>query len=282
MKFDRLKLRAAGAAIIIIAIANALSAFKAKTIYSDIWQQLGISKTEGTKNISESFMNGYLNFYGVRNIRAILTGDRVALATDLMTYPKSHINSTEFKKQYEEMRELAKPEDADTHIKSKDEIRKEKIEETENSIRETEEYIKQAPDMAKSMKEMIDMLRKNVEEYKKPNSSLIEMAYRSEAHRQQEAMKNNSDRLKEWKEQYPVDAKYFVRTRLSKFLEIAKTVDFNAQLKSVSKKMVFVNPAYEAKSYEWKQIFRAGQEVIKTAIRFSEDWIKELNGSIGR
>jgi hypothetical protein len=37
-----------------------------------------------------------------------------------------------------------------------------------------------------------------------------------------------------------------------------------------------VNTAYEAKSYEWKQIFRAGKEVIAPAISFSEEWMREL------
>ena len=59
-------------------------------------------------------------------------------------------------------------------------------------------------------------------------------------------------------------------------MKLAKTVDFNAELKTVYGKRKFVNPTYEAKSYDWKQIYRAGKEVIDPAVQAAEQWIKEL------
>ena len=66
-------------------------------------------------------------------------------------------------------------------------------------------------------------------------------------------------------------------SRLQKFVDLAKTVDFNAELKTIDGKKKFVNTAYEYKSYEWKQIYRAGKDVIEPAVTFAEQWIKELN-----
>ena len=45
----------------------------------------------------------------------------------------------------------------------------------------------------------------------------------------------------------------------------------------VNGKKKFVNPTYEGKSYNWKQIYRAGREVIEPAISFAEQWIREIN-----
>ena len=67
------------------------------------------------------------------------------------------------------------------------------------------------------------------------------------------------------------------KKRLQHFVDLAKTVDFKAELKEVHGKKKFVNPTYEGKSYEWKQVFRAGKEVIVPAVSFSEQWIKELS-----
>ena len=59
--------------------------------------------------------------------------------------------------------------------------------------------------------------------------------------------------------------------------DLAGTVDFSAELKMVNGKKKFVNPLYEAKAYDWKQIFRAGKEVIDPAVAFARQWINEIN-----
>jgi hypothetical protein len=64
---------------------------------------------------------------------------------------------------------------------------------------------------------------------------------------------------------------------LQKFIDLASTVDFSAELKLVNGKKKFVNPLYEAKAYDWKQVFRAGKDVIEPAMTFAQQWIKELN-----
>src|SRR5688572_29116128 len=74
--------------------------YKAGKMYADLWQQLGLTKVEGTTQIRESFMFGYLQYYGARNIKKIATGDRVAVAKDLLAYTKQYVQSEAFKKEY--------------------------------------------------------------------------------------------------------------------------------------------------------------------------------------
>ncbi len=59
-------------------------------------------------------------------------------------------------------------------------------------------------------------------------------------------------------------------------LETTKDVDFNAKLTEQYGKKRFVNPAYEAKSAEWKMAFRAGKEVTEVTRSFAQQWLNEL------
>ena len=59
----------------------------------DFWQLLGITRSQGTDNIKQSFLNNYLYYYGARNARNLAAGDRVAVARDLLNYSKQYLGS---------------------------------------------------------------------------------------------------------------------------------------------------------------------------------------------
>lgn len=71
---------------------------------------------------------------------------------------------------------------------------------------------------------------------------------------------------------YPADANEMVKQRLQEFLDISKTVDFDAELQG----SMFKNPAYERKSPQWKMCYRAGKEVVEAAREEADKWLKEL------
>ncbi len=278
LKLLLLQLRITGALLAATLFTALIMSFTAKKILTDVWQQLGISKEKGLRNIEESFMNGYFHYYGAEKAKTILSGNRAAIAKDLMTYTRQQISSETFKKQYELERKNAKPAAYATQLKTKEEIRKEKIEETEKSIRETEANFKtMKPDMVKALQPMMEMLKNNLKDYKDPNSSMIELFYQSEVLGKESNERSYEESLKNWEKEYPADYREFVKRRLQKFVDLAKTVDFSAELKVVNGKKKFVNPTYEAKPYDWKQIYRAGKEVIEPAIAFAQQWIQELN-----
>jgi hypothetical protein len=82
--------------------------------------------------------------------------------------------------------------------------------------------------------------------------------------------------MAEWEKNYPADHRVLIRERLESFVRLARTVNFEAELKTVGNKKKFVDPKYERMPYDWKQIYRAGKEVIEPATAFAEQWIKEL------
>jgi len=256
--------------------AFTLVSFRIKEMEDDLWQKLGISKLKGEENIKQSFLNGYFHYYGARNAKNILRNDRAAVAMDLMKHAKQQLSSEAFKKEYEKIRASAKPVPSPYKAKTKEEIRKEKIAELEKSIKDAEDLVKKMPELEKNMRPTIDMFRQNLKDYQDPNSEMIELFYQTELNTKAQRELNFEENMKRWEKEYPENCNTLIRERLEHFVKVARTVDFSAELKEVNGRKKFVNPAYEAKSTEWKQIFRAGKEVIDPAISFAEQWIKEL------
>ena len=71
-----------------------------------------------------------------------------------------------------------------------------------------------------------------------------------------------------------------IKKRLEEILNITADVDYAAELKETEWKgkkwKVFVNPAYEKKSKEWKLAFRAGKPVTDAVRAAAEKWLKEF------
>lgn len=243
----------------------------------DLWKQLGLTQLQGTEKIKKSFINDYFDTYGLKTAKNIATGNRSAVAKDLLTYVKQYVNSPTFKAAYERERASAKPTMSTPGNKTKESIRKDKIEETEKLMKTTEEIIKTSnADMKKTMQDILAMHKKNLVDYKDPNSQTINMLWDQELFVRESDKKHFEENLQRWEKEYPVNYKEIVKARLQKYLELAATVDFGADLTERYNKKVFVKPAYESKNYEWKMIYRAGKEVYDVAKLFAEQWVKEL------
>jgi hypothetical protein len=81
-----------------------------------------------------------------------------------------------------------------------------------------------------------------------------------------------------WKQDYPDDPRPLVARRLREFLQLSADVDFNAKLKTAEGRTLFENPAYQAKSSQWKMCFRAGREATGAARAAVQAWLTELGG----
>ena len=278
LKLLLLQLRITGGLLLLALLTVLLMSFTSQKLLSDVWQQLGMSKEKGIRNIEESFLSGYLHYYGAEKAKNFLSGNRSAIARDLMVHAKQQVSSKEFKQKYEQERNNARPAEDLLKPQSREEIRKQKIEETKKSIKEMEASFKtMKPDMVKALQPMMEMLRNNLKDYKDPNSSMIDLFYQSAVMEEQSREKAYQESLANWEKEYPADYRELVKRRLQKFVALARTVDFSAELKTINGKKKFVNPAYEAKPYDWKQMYRAGKEVIEPAITFAEQWMGELN-----
>jgi hypothetical protein len=242
----------------------------------EFWKQLGLTQQQTDEKIKTSFLNGYLDYYGVKNIKNIATGNRSAITKDMLTYAKNYAGNPSFLKLYDSERKAAKPQDPDKNVKTKEEVRKQAIADMQKSIDAAEETVKKYPAMEKDARPTIDMLKASLKEYKDPNSQYIESLYQYEILSRDQRVAQYEQDLKKWDENYPADFKLKIRKYLEKYLSLANTVDFNAALQEKYGKMRFVNPDYERRSSDWKLIFRAGKEVYGVTKPFAEQWLKDL------
>lgn len=256
-----------------------LSFTTSERLADDIWKQLGMTKIQGTDGVKQSFLNGYLHYYGARNARNIAVGNRGGVAKDLLAYTKQYIGSETFKKEYDLLRKQAKPIPSERKVRTKEEIRKEELARLEKSVKESQEIMKTSAEMAKIMKPVIEMNKKTIEEYKKTDNKTIELMYQGELDGAERDKIYYQESVVRWEKEFPADYRQLIAVRLQKYLDLAATVDFNAELKQAGNKKKFVNPAYEGKAYDWKQIYRAGKEVYNVAKPFAEQWIKELGAA---
>lgn len=265
-------------AVLVILSLFLFSFVSAKKLGDDLWQQLGLNKKEGTESIYRSFTSGYLNHYQARNAKNLATGNRVAIAKDLLIYARNYVNSKEFKNLYAAERERAKPSEPELKpLRSRREIQKEEIAKTEKSIKEFEDNLKTLDaSTQKTMEPVLDMLKKTLKEYQDPNHQYFDALLLNQKYENEQSVERYKSDLQSWETNYPADPMSIVKGRLQKFLEVTKDVDFDAALKVSNNKKVFTRPEYERKSTEWKQAFRAGREITLVARSFATQWLAEL------
>jgi hypothetical protein len=260
----------------VVVLSFFLFAFTAVKMEDEVWKQLGLSKKEGNSNISQSFLYGYLNYYGARNAKNIALGNRAAIVKDLGAYAKQFVNSEEFKKEYREHREGSKPA-MPKPAKTIDEVRNEQVTAMKKSITQLEAMQKMDnADLRKMAAENVGALKKQLKELEDPNSALIKMMADGEKMRYEIDMKNFDDQYTKWEKENPENHMILVKSRLQKLLDVTADVDFQAELKEQYGKKRFVNPVYERKPDEWKQAFRAGKEATEAARAFAKQWISEI------
>jgi hypothetical protein len=270
-------LKFVGLLIIGAFLSISLFSFTLYRYADDIWKQLGISQQNGTENIRKSFTDGYFNYYGARNVKNIVLGNRAAIAKNLLGYTKQYVGSESFKKAYEMNRQQNKPGSTeDKPARTSEQIRKDEIASAEKNLKELQVRIKtMTPDMQKAMQSTVDSYNEQLTSYKDPKNKLFDIMATNE----QSQIKQNKTRyendLKKWEQEYPADANQLVRVRIRKYLDLAATVDFSAALVQKGNKKVFANPTYEHKSNDWKMIYRAGKEVYDEARVFLENWLTD-------
>ncbi len=247
-----------------------------RKVASDFWTALGISQSAASSSIRNSFMNGYLEHYSVRNPGNIALDKRAAIAKDMLVYTKAFFASENFRKQYEKERLTAKPQKDEMKVRTKEQVRSEEVARLEKNRVDMAKAFQAMGMSAADQKKSLDEFDEMLAEYKKPNSMMIDAIYEGEVGTAKRNEEDYQQRVKKWEFEYPADHNARLKRHIEKYLKLAATVDFSAQLKDRYGKKVFVNSAYEGKGTDWKLIFRAGKEVYDVTKPFAESWLKEL------
>jgi len=264
-------------AVLLLSSSMLFSFVVAGRLAEDIWKRLGINRQEGAAKIKNSFIDGYLHYEGLSNVKQLAMNDKGAVAKDLMTFAKQYLASPTFKAEYDKMRTASRPVEPTDHMQTKEQVRQKEIDEMKKAIVNMEAVAKTLPaNQQKDFLSSVEMYRKTIKDYQDPNNKIIDGMYKNQLDQRQRDLNHFKEDTKRWETEYPSDVKLFVRGRLQHYLDVAGTVDFSAALVEKYGKKRFVNQAYEAKNYEWKMIYRAGKEVYEETKVFIEQWMKEL------
>ncbi len=95
-------------------------------------------------------------------------------------------------------------------------------------------------------------------------------------YKNEENMAAYKEDLRRWEKEYPASFNELLKRKLKEFLQLTSGIDYNAKLERRDGKMVFSDPALEAKDSFWKSCFRSGKPTIDAARSFAQKWLSEL------
>jgi hypothetical protein len=173
----------AAAALIIIMSSFVLVSYQAKKAPEEFWKQLGKTEQEIKEQINLCFLNEGGLYAMVQKTNSLAPGDRAAITTEALKYTKQYINTADFEKEYQQIRESLKPKQYTAIAKTKETIREEYIKRNEIVIQNLQKQLLLSTTDAffkKAYTEHIAEAKREIEDYKRPNSKSIDNAWRLE------------------------------------------------------------------------------------------------------
>ncbi|MBE0570530.1 MAG: hypothetical protein IH618_03225 [Ignavibacteriaceae bacterium] len=242
-------------------------------------QTMKLSEDNAKNTIFSDISSNSFYVPGIRELKSIASNDRVAQVEIIGKYVKDFTNTDEFKKRYNEYREMRKPSPPE-EPKTAAELKKEYQENMQKSIEEMQKAKSEAAADQKTMyDETIKMLEEQLKEIDNPDNPMFspEMDTYSKMGYDQQMEQHNKD-ITEWEAKYPINnPKPLVKTWLESFIEQTKDVDFGAQTAIDKNRTLFVKQEYERKNNLWKLCYRGGKETTEATRKFAQNWLKELN-----
>jgi len=244
---------------------------------ADVLSQLGITLEAGKEAIGSVISAGVYNpGLPAQAFKLLPPPARAQAATAGVAWVKTYVNSPDFKRQYTDVRQNHKPEAPTWELTPEQELQKADEDQKQQMAASRQAVAALPPDQRKaveaSLKEAEDTLAKmNTAEFRKTRLDNIKADRAAQ-------MKDYDERVARWKADYPDDPRPLVAKRLREFLQLSADVDYNAKLNTTGDRAVFENPAYQAKSSQWKMCFRAGREATTAARTAVQAWLTELGG----
>jgi len=263
------------AVLLLVIISLLLFSFTTNKLTDDFLQQLGISKVNANEKISNSFLGGYLDQYGVRNAKNIALGKRAAVVKDLIAYAKQYVNSPAFIKEYQELKASRKPQE--NTIQSPEAFRKQIIDQYKKSIVQTEATLKKMDGaMKKSLEDALTSTKKELKQMEDGTSETY-ISYKENYGQMMESGESiNASQLAKWEAEFPDNHLLFIKSRLTVFMRETEGIDYGAALFEKGGKKYFANKEYEYKGDRWKMAYRAGKDAVETARAMVQQWMDEI------
>jgi len=262
----------AGALLLLMTAAGIAAGQEGKGVLS----RLGVDEAGAESGVFRALTSDYIyDAAAFKAFKALPAQARVEVVRAGLEWAKSYAGSAEFKEAYRKLRESQKPK-APAPVASADDSMAKIKADLEKSI-ESMRQIQATADAEtkKTMEEAIQQMRSQIREMDRNPQMKESLRMGAEMEKASNKEAYEAD-LKSWNEDLPEDSGKLIARRIREFLAASADVDYGAKLTARGDKMVFVNPAYEAKPPHWKTCFRAGKEATEAARAFARAWLAEI------
>jgi len=271
-----LAFRVTGIAFFLVLTGMMLVSFKAQKMYADVFGKLGLTKEQANERISSGLLDGYLNYYGIRNLKSIVMNDRAAIIKDIAAYAKQYAASDAFKKEYLKMKERDKPKPI-AKPETPEEMKANMIKNAKDAVASAEKLVKESSgDMKKIFEKSLVDAKQNQKNAEDPNNKYVKAYTQNYPGLVKQFEQANIDNINRWEAKYPANYMLYVKKNLQLFLDATKDIDFSAELTERGGKKYFVKREYESKGNQWKAAFRCGKEPVEAARAFAQQWLSEI------
>jgi len=237
--------------------------------------QLGITEGRAREAVFDSLVSGVVSVAGKADVfTAAAPQVRVAIVNAALTLARAFVESAEFPKRYADHREANGPDPLPPATTADEVLVKQRAGFEAQIQGMRKQFAEVTPEQRKTLEEGFDTVRARFTEMEKGEARVeLDAALKTQRTRQVQAYQTA---VKELDAVYPVDPRALVASRLRKFLDLSKDVDFTAQLVECDRKMRFADAAFEARPAEWKMLFRAGKPAVDAAQAFAQKWLADL------
>src|SRR5688572_13893582 len=196
-----------------------LNSFTVHRIGDDFMKQLGITKTAADEKISNSILGGYVDVYGLKNAKNIVSGNRSQVAKDVLVYTKTYLSSPAFIRDYEDLKQNNKPKK--DVIKTPAEVKSEYLAAINKMISDSEKGMKTANSTMKPVYEkMLAEGKKQLAAAESPNNPQFSAYEKNYPQMVKDLEKRHENLLQDWESVYPADHNQFIKRRLEEFLNV--------------------------------------------------------------
>jgi hypothetical protein len=236
---------------------------------------LGISEGRAKEAVFDSFITDTISLAGKGEVFTAASPDaRVGIVNFALTLARTFAESGDFKQRYADHREANGPDPLPEEQTADAVLAKQRAGFEDQVVQMRKLFDQITPEQRKTLEDGWDDMRRQLTEMETgPRRAELDQLLKQQRAQQVLA---RARAMKEFDAIWPPDSRTLVASRLRHFLDATKDVAYSAQLSDRAGKRVFVDPALEAKSKEWKLCFRAGKPATDAARSFAQKWLSDL------
>lgn len=242
---------------------------------ADVLSDLGLSEGRAREAFFDSFASGAVSLVGnVQVFKAAAPQVRVAMVTTVTTMARRYTESDDFARRYADHREANAPDPLPTEQTADDVLGKQRSDYEKQITDMRAQFAEITPQQRAALERGFAAMRARFDEMERDGTR----AQLNELLKAQRAkdVQAYEDRMKGYERDFPSNSQTLIATRLRRFLEVTRDINFSARLVERDRKQRFADPGLEGRPAEWKMCFRAGQPTTEAARAFAQAWLSAL------